>query len=88
MDGSQGYAAQDRQDVKKMGANDATRDGGMYSEDGRPAGAKSVISASTYVAQPGEFVIKVGTIWMFSLRLLGLQFQICMKEMISLARSL
>jgi len=45
-----------------MGTNDATRDGRMYSEDGRPAGAKSVITASTDVAQPGEFVIKVGTI--------------------------
>jgi hypothetical protein len=62
MDGNQGYDVQDRQDVKKMDANDATRDGGMYSEDGRLAGAKSIISASTDVAQPGEFVIKVGTI--------------------------
>jgi hypothetical protein len=34
----------------------------MYSEDGRPAGAKSIITASTDVTQPGEFVIKVGTI--------------------------
>ena len=62
MDVIQGYAVQDHQDIKKMGANDTRRDGRMYREDGRPAGGKSIITASTDVAQPGEFVIKVGTI--------------------------
>jgi hypothetical protein len=62
MDGSQGHDVQDCQDVKKVGANDETRGGGRYSEDGRLAGAKNVFTASTDVAQLEEFIIKVRAI--------------------------
>jgi hypothetical protein len=46
----------------KTGANDKTRNEGRYSEYGCPAGAKSVITVSTDVAQPWEFVLEIGAI--------------------------
>jgi len=62
MEGSHGYIVQDHKDVKKVCANDETRNGRRYSGDGYPAGVKSIITASTDVTQPGGFVIKVGAI--------------------------